>query len=207
MERSNKKFMIISGQNFANLADYKFAETIKYGNSTKDILYPLNMNILDDGDLIYCKTDYVLKMFEMMKNLTKKVNIITSQSDYEINKSLFERKPECINKWFAININYEHDDLIPIPLGIANDYCPITAKFEHIEDNIEKKKLMYINHRIWTNPKEREYIYKLYDNNDWCSVDEPNLSIEQFKEKAKQHYYMICPRGNGIDTHRLWECL
>lgn len=23
----------------------------------------------------------------------------------------------------------------------------------------------------------------------------------------KQHKYAICPEGNGIDTHRFWECL
>ena len=25
--------------------------------------------------------------------------------------------------------------------------------------------------------------------------------------ELKKHKYAICPRGNGIDTHRIWECL
>tara|TARA_B110000483_G_scaffold216395_1_gene267875 strand:+ start:11480 stop:11737 length:258 start_codon:yes stop_codon:yes gene_type:complete len=25
--------------------------------------------------------------------------------------------------------------------------------------------------------------------------------------ELKSHYYAICPEGNGLDTHRLWECL
>ena len=30
--------------------------------------------------------------------------------------------------------------------------------------------------------------------------------ISYFIELAS-HKYAICPRGNGLDTHRLWECL
>lgn len=200
--------MILSGQNFAKIADYKYAETIASENKeAKSVIYPLNTNILEDGDVIYCKTDYIYNLFSIVKKIKVKIKIITSQSDYEISKQIFQRKPDCVEKWYAINVNYEHEDLVPIPLGIANDYCKITAKFEDIEEPEEKQKLLYVNHRNSTNPEERKYLYEIFKNNEWCSVDYPNLTIEQFKKKARQHQYMICPRGNGIDTHRLWECL
>ena len=33
------------------------------------------------------------------------------------------------------------------------------------------------------------------------------LSKEEYFKELKRHKYAICPRGNGLDTHRLWECL
>ena len=39
-----------------------------------------------------------------------------------ITKKLFDKKPECISNWFALNVDYRNNSLIPLPLGIANDY-------------------------------------------------------------------------------------
>ncbi len=32
------------------------------------------------------------------------------------------------------------------------------------------------------------------------------LSKEDYFIELKKHKYAICPRGNGLDTHRIWEC-
>ena len=74
-------------------------------------------------------------------------------------------------------------------------------------DKIKKnKKLLYINHRIETFPFERKSIYDNFFNNEWCTIDKPTLDLKSYKENLEKHCFMICPRGNGIDTHRLWEC-
>ena len=33
------------------------------------------------------------------------------------------------------------------------------------------------------------------------------MSFENYLQKLSQYKYAICPPGNGIDCHRLWECL
>lgn len=201
--------MILSGQKFASIADYVYAETVATENrKTKDVIYPLNKNILQDGDIIYCKTDYIYQLFSLLKDLKITIKIITSESDYEINKEIFQKKLDCIEKWFAINVNYEHEDLIPIPLGIANDYSHTSLKFEKIEQtSSDNKKMLYINHNNWTNTRVRKPIYDMFKTNEWCTVENPGLSLSDFKNRIDSHHYMICPQGNGLDTHRMWECL
>ena len=40
------------------------------------------------------------------------------------------------------------------------------------------------------------------DKLEWNTrLSKPDYFIE-----LKKHKYAICPRGNGLDTHRLWEC-
>ena len=62
-------------------------------------------------------------MFNHLKTVKqfKNIKLITHQSDASIEKSDFDKKPNCISKWYAINVNYNHHDLVPIPIGIGND--------------------------------------------------------------------------------------
>jgi hypothetical protein len=39
---------------------------------------------------------------------------------------------------------------------------------------------------------------------DW---EEPRLSLDSFFDKVSQYKMIVCPAGNGLDTHRLWEVL
>lgn len=199
----------LSGYNFARQSDVVFSETIPENGTHKT--YIVDYFELDDNDIIFCKTDNVLKLFEILgsESEIKNLKLITHESDFEINEKLFQLKPPCISKWYSINVNYSHPDLIPIPLGLANDYCPITLKYNDISNNTKKniKKLLYINHRLNTNQEKRKWIYDFFQNNDWCSIDDPNLTLDEYKHQLLSHHFIICPHGNGIDTHRLWESL
>jgi hypothetical protein len=197
----------LSGHKFSKIADYVFATEIKNSGQKKHIFYPLNINLLENNETVYCKTDYINDFFALVKNINKKINLITHESDYSITKNIFNTKPNCIKKWYAINVEYDHPDLIPIPLGLANDYCQITLKFGDLNLQRKQKKLLYINHRIETNRNSREWVYNYFENNDWCTVKKANLSFEEYKKDLSEHKFMLCPKGNGIDTHRLWECL
>ena len=42
--------------------------------------------------------------------------------------------------------------------------------------------MLYINNRKNTNHKERDYIYNSFYNTDWCKLDEPVLTNEEYKE-------------------------
>jgi hypothetical protein len=197
-------FKVLSGHNFSSISDYIFAtydiDKLKY--------YQLNPNLLNDNEIIYCKADCVEHLFKLLEPVNKKIKLITSESDISITKNLFESRPKCIKKWFAINIAYDHEDLIPIPLGISNNNCTITLKFNSIEANSKSdKKLVYINHRVQTNPAERKWIYDYFSTNNWVTVKQPNLSLEEFKKDLTNHMFMLSPRGNGFDTHRMWESL
>jgi hypothetical protein len=38
-------------------------------------------------------------------------------------------------------------------------------------------------------------------------VKRSNLSMNEFYEDIAKSKFMICPRGCGIDTHRIWDCI
>lgn len=197
-------FKVLSGHNFAAICDYIFSTY----DVNKTVFYPININVLEHNDIIYSKTDYIFELFNDLKHTDVQLKLVTSESDYSINETLFKSKPKNISKWFAANVDYDHPDLIPIPLGISNNNCTKTLKFDSIkESNVSKNKLLYINHRIETRPESRAWLYDYFSTNSWCTVSKPNLTLNEFQQQMHQHHFMLCPRGNGVDTHRLWECL
>lgn len=201
---------VLNGYNFARLSNHVFAENLTVNKAVKTIKNEIHFDQVNEKDTIFCKTDFILDLFQQIHIFPEWYNlkIITHESDYDINQLLFNQKPKCVKKWFAINTNYKHEDLIPIPLGLANEHCTITLKLDNIKNkNCNKDKLLYVNHRPQTNFAKRRYLYDLFGTNDWCTTDDPGLTLEQFSDKISHHHYMICPVGNGIDTHRLWECL
>ena len=81
---------------------------------------------LSENDIIFCKTDLVPDLFSILYNQSgfSNIKLLTHQAATpSINESIFKLKPKIISKWFSINVDYDHEDLIPIPLGIANEYA------------------------------------------------------------------------------------
>lgn len=202
---------ILSHVNFADQSDFVFARNI-YPENSDQITQEVNTNlIVSDNDIIFSKHEFVPKLFQILEsqNCNKKLILISHESDAGITESFFKTKPKCITKWCAQNVEYDHEDLIPIPLGVACDYYKShSLTLSHIKETTRiSDKLLYINHRISTHPSSRGWIYDYFSTNEWCTVDQPNLSLDEYRKNLDSHKFIICPRGNGVDTIRLWESL
>jgi hypothetical protein len=99
----------------------------------------------------------------------------------------------------------KHANLEAIPIGIENKQW-----FNHdifhkirIRTDIKKEKNIYFFFSMSTHFSRNECYEKLKDKLEWNK----KLSKEDYLIELKKHKYAICPRGNGIDTHRIWECL
>ena len=76
-------------------------------------------------------------------------------------------------------------------------------KNNEICNNIKSKKI-YFNFKINTNYEKRIICYNSFKNKI------PFMDfLEPYDNLLRLHDYefCICPEGNGVDTHRLWECL
>ena len=65
---------------------------------------------------------------------------------------------------------------------------------------------MYISFNINTNIDAREPVYNYFRNKSWVKYAESE-KIENYLEDLKNANFVLCPIGNGIDTHRIWETL
>ena len=163
---------------------------------------------------VYCKVDHLIGLFDQIRQVRNRVVLVSSESDRPITKEFVERCPPQIAHWFSTNIQTADERLSALPLGLANSYCGITLKAPliaaHSPPFAERLRWLYVNFRTTSNPAVREPVmhhFRSLRNVDWVTVQEAGLGFEAFLEEMTSHRFVLCPPGNGMDTHRVWEAL
>jgi hypothetical protein len=166
------------------------------------------------GSCVYCKVDHLIGLFDQVRQVRNRVVLVSSESDRPITKEFFQRRPPQIAHWFSTNIQTKDERLSALSLGLANSYCGITLKAPLIATRSrsfpERSRWLYVNFRTTSNPAAREPVMRHFqslNNEDWVTVQEAKLGLEPFLDEMTSHRFVLCPPGNGIDTHRLWEAL
>lgn len=214
---------ILRSQNFIAQSDFWFAITaletspaitpacrkiIHRTDVLADYVNFFDRDELTPSSVVFCKIDY---LEHLLKYISEKPNVspfilLTGQSDYSITDGMyFHVIGKNRLKWCGCNT--ETYKVTPIPLGIADDYCALTLKNDF--EKTKATKLLYVNHRVETFPQVRAPLYSLFADKPWATVRTPAAQGEtkSYKKELLEHKFILCPRGNGIDTHRMWEAL
>lgn len=156
-----------------------------------------------------------------MKN---EVILISGNADEGIDSSHISIMPDNIRLWYCQNNLVFHDKLRAIPIGLENTVVNkrkghgvawphavqkvrlLNEVFNGQEQQMPSK-LLYANFNTKTNPSHRGPIKDLCINSPFITWDEPSLSYPDFVQNVLGHEAAICPAGNGVDTHRLFEIL
>ncbi len=69
--------------------------------------------------------------------------------------------------------------------------------------------MLYLNHNIKTNPAKRQLPYDILGGRAWVTTANGSngQGFDNYLDNIYNHPFVVCPEGNGIDTHRVWECL
>lgn len=191
--------------------DFKFNPNIsQYKNR---FIYIGEDKKIDNNPLVFCYThllDNINKLITTLKGMKNKFILIFHNSDFDFNQKhliLFEKVP-LLQRIYTQNINVEHKKVFPLPIGLANSQWTHGNSKIHqkvYELPIEKTKEIYFNFNKNTNREKRN---KCYDDIIKKGIIwNVNLPYREYLIELKRHKYAICPEGNGIDTHRFWECL
>jgi hypothetical protein len=211
----------IQGNQFKSLAKWHYAPARIYtGNKYRDDInnlpfndYRFLKNTLDfsklkSDDIIYTHTFYADQLFEKLEKIEYQQNtVITHNSDNTV-----DFVPPDNVYWFTTNVNIRYKSIRSIPIGIENDFWLKDKKKlmqQKLRDKKNFKRMLYVNHNVKTNPKERQKPYDLFSGKSWATVNTGSngQGYENYLDNIYNHPFVICPQGNGIDTHRTWECL
>ena len=104
---------------------------------------------------------------------------------------------------FSHSVSIDHPNIHFIPIGIYNNFNHFSLKTN------AKTIVCYMNmgipcDRWFGNPRKK--IMTLLKNHSFI-IKKSGLSINEFYNDISKTKFMICPRGCGIDTYRLWDCI
>lgn len=162
---------------------------------------------------IYVKTDYIPDVFRLIESRDRPVVVISHNSDYNIIPKLYKMKPKCVRKWYAQNVAVEADDLIPVPIGCENVNTPagysgnMAIIDRVIKLRLPKKWLCFMNFNMKNNLDTRVEVFETFYGKPWVMYEKFGIPFDHCMKLTAQSKFVLCPEGNGIDTHRVWESL
>lgn len=202
----------IQGERFIGLADLTFAPPTRRNDDYDGLpsTFTKEKAMAKLPCVIYTHTMYVKQLFGIIEQLDNKFIVISHNGDVNID---FE-PPANVIKWFTQNVDIINHKIDSIPIGLENNrWFANIHKKEKMLDKLrsakEHRNLVYINHNVATNPLERQLPYQVLEGKPWVtSIRGTNgHGFDQYLDNVYNHKFVVCPRGNGIDTHRLWETL
>lgn len=142
--------------------------------------------------------------------------LITHNSDHEIGREhaeWLEAAGGGVVRWFAQNATVGHPRLIAVPIGIANAIWPhgdlwALALAARRAASRPKDRLVYARFDPTTYPPRRAVWDALRASFPELGVGPPRpVGFRRYLSELSRHRFAVCPRGNGIDTYRVWESL
>jgi hypothetical protein len=184
-----------------------------------DHVYDIHVRKIEEvksGDVVYVKTDVIDEFFiKIYPKIRNKFVLITHNSDHPTDKEhkrYLDR--EKILAWFGQNPGFEHSKHFPIPIGMENPiHNPRKLDFiRSVNDSQlipwEKRKyLLYINFNQGTNPNARNSLIERFRNSPGVLISEQRVDYETYMNTIGDSKFVLCPRGNGLDTHRYYETI
>jgi hypothetical protein len=184
---------------------------------------------IKDRDIIFCKTDFIPLLAQVINFINCSFYLVSGRSDYTIPNTfqsfsyILLQSPKVL-KWFAVNCVADHEKFIPIPLGIDFHTMfgdikinPKDQETELFEVKKTFKSLTQTNAHAVTNfqnamdapPLRRMFralAYSCLEKSD-CVTWLPKQDRVDFWRSCNNDMFVICPFGNGPDTHRTYEVL
>lgn len=167
----------------------------------------------ENPKIIFCYTHRINDFSEKVNLFKNNFILITHNSDLNIDLSdNYTNKilncPKLI-KWYTQNLLFYHEKMRYLPIGLANSMwkhgnLEIFKNIDFVNSRHLKTKKTYFQFSIDTNRSKRLPCFDtLKQKLEFLNMIEPTENLMRIKE----YEFCICPEGNGVDTHRLWECL
>jgi hypothetical protein len=195
----------IVGEKFYTVADFIYStDNIEDYNK---LVSTFDITKLKELNIVYLHTMYKDYFFEMIKNLENKFIVVTHNSDMSADNVDI---PKNVIKWYSQNVNVKDDRLESLPIGLENSrWFPEIKKQSKIIEKVRTAKnirnLVYMSHNVNTNIKERTLVFNVLKDKKFVTNQSTNFDL--YIDNIYNHKFVICPEGNGIDTHRTWETL
>ena len=209
---------IITGEKLQQLADIYLGTPDDFAYNNLISIQKLKHNnignlvdYVDNPKIIFCYSHRVKLLSQKIKFFKNPFVLLTHNSDENITESPEIYKilntPNLI-KWYTQNLCMKHEKLHYLPIGLANSMWPggNLQIFKTLDTNTLhiKTKQIYFNFNINTNYNKRMVCYNtFYSKIPFLNRISPTENLIRLKEYA----FCLCPEGNGMDTHRFWECV
>lgn len=192
----------ISGDAFADFADYVYKPP-RWRNFNDE-------KTISSAKVVFCRSDQLQEFLDAYSEILTAKVIICGNSDFEFHK-MPQNLPSCIRAMFLQNSFISDNRFVfTIPIGLENFRLGVNGNPKFISPpRKEFTKLIKVlfgplspTHEI-----RSEVIQTFTSKSLQWDLLSHRLKPSEYNKISKQYRYVAAVRGNGVDTHRLWEAL
>lgn len=199
--RSRTSSPFLSGDAFKELSDFSVSKRADLTN--------LNTKFLE-GTLIFCQSDLVEELISVIDGRSSGAYLIAGNSDRDFNQEPLGLT-KLFQKSFLQNSNISNNsNIFTLPIGIENLRLGINGLPENLRSTIpwgERKDGVLVGPFSPTHEARSNFFSSFQFQDSLFTNLTSFISPRKYSEIVKRHKYVLCPRGNGLDTHRFWEAL
>ena len=190
----------ISGDTFRNFSKFIYDEYTSF-----------NPENLKNKDTVFVKTDLLEDYFKKVHPKIKvKYILLSHNSDDKVDSRHKRYLDSKIIHWFAQNLVEEFaDNVSVIPIGLENRWYLKNGKLRSLKkfENFKYNKDLFALSAFNTEThEERLELLESVKSNRLINKPEINNKTE-YLDYVSRSKFVLCPEGNGPDTHRVWESL
>jgi hypothetical protein len=158
--------------------------------------------------VFFCKSESLEDSLQDLSDIGQDFVLISGNSDRDFNFTL-TGVPENLRRLYLQNSFVSDSNLIrTLPIGVEN--------FRHSTNGLPRSLKSRFEFQVKRNQillgpfgathAERAELLNLESYRD-ISVITQRMSPRMYSKFASEFKFVACPRGNGVDTHRIWEAL
>jgi hypothetical protein len=191
----------ISGDAFADLADYVH-EPPRWRS--------FNKGPLESARVIFVRSENLQELLSEHGHNIQASVIVTGNSDHEFHSSLLNVPPSVKAIFLQNSFISDGVRFFSIPLGIENFRWGVNGNPKFMKDRgsitVSKPRILF--GPLGKTHRTREIVTRDFDGNSkhW-DFFRGRIKPQYFDTLAKEYTHVAAVRGNGVDTHRLWESL
>jgi hypothetical protein len=199
-------------------SEFKVGELRKWLNILYRFIweYKLSKISILKGKYIYISDGYgrierrelLERVITILKDKLSEHIVILGKSDIELDEKIAYLAQNFNFLLFGNNVNIKHPNLGYLPMG--RDWRG--KKYHYLQPSADKDCLVYCNFSTNTHPL-REITYERLKFKKFIKFDHMGkflnypIGHSEFYRRLRQAKFCIAPRGNAIETFRMWDCL
>jgi hypothetical protein len=215
---------ILTGEKFQELAGCSISmrehKEFESQNVNSIDVESFDFNNFENPELVYLNSSLInrtkpklaaIKIEKKLKQFKNKFSLILHNSDQDFNPH-HTRLLDIPNlqNIYTQNCNINKEQVHPLPIGIANSrwkHGDLETLCSVINTPVDKSKNIYYNFTVDGGMRPE---YRVSCEQAAEALELPknkSLKYMEYLKDLQKHKFCLCPSGNGLDTHRLWECL
>ena len=191
----------LSGDGFASLCDISIDRPIARMSAWQ-------LRKMRDATTVFCRSEHLEELLAEGSRLSVRA-LLVGNSDLD-----FHAEPDFLPPHLRILLlqnSFVSDNrhIYTLPIGIENLALGQNGRTKLFvdEDGIKRNKKVLVGPFSPTHPM-RSGLCAAYRSVEgpWFVV-ESRLPADELRRLMMEYGWVLCPRGNGVDTHRVWEAL